>query len=242
MQPIASNGRTVALLRARRLEHFTLAWNTLEATVSLIAGLLAGSIALIGFGLDSVIENGSAAALLWRLRNANETTPLQRERAERGAMRVIGILFLLLAIYIAVDSTLMLVRHVVPERSKIGILMTAASVVVMPLLARAKRRTAAQLASGALRADSRQSDFCAYLAGVTLGGLALNAAFGWWWADPLAALLITAIIAREGVSALRGQACECGSAVDVCCSTPCACHLPDAPSPAEKNEKWRNSN
>lgn len=242
MQPVASHGRTVALLRARRLEHFTLAWNTLEAIVSLIAGLLAGSIALIGFGLDSVIENGSAVALLWRLRNANETTPLRRERAERGALRVIGILFLLLAIYIAVDSTLMLVRHVVPERSNVGILMTAASVVVMPLLGRAKRRTAAQLASGALRADSRQSDFCAYLAGVTLGGLALNAAFGWWWADPLAALLITAIIAREGVSALRGQACECGPAVDVCCSTPGACHLPDASSSAEKNGKWQNSN
>ena len=120
MQPVASNGRTVALLRARRLEYFTLAWNTLEAIVSLTAGLLAGSIALIGFGLDSVIENGSATALLWRLRNANETTPLQRERAERGAMRVIGILFLLLAIYIAVDSTLMLVRHVVPERVRLA--------------------------------------------------------------------------------------------------------------------------
>lgn len=241
MQPVASNGRTVALLRARRLEYFTLAWNTLEAVVSLAAGLLAGSIALIGFGLDSVIENGSATALLWRLRNANETTPLQRERAERRALRVIGILFLLLAIYIAVDSTLMLVRHVVPERSKIGILMTAASVVVMPLLGRAKRRTAAQLASGALRADSRQSDFCAYLAGVTLGGLCLNAAFGLWWADPLAALLITIIIAREGVSALRGQTCECGAAADVCCSTPGAYRLPDAPS-TEKNDKWRNSN
>ncbi len=242
MQPVASTSRTVALLRARRLEQFTLAWNTLEAIVSLIAGLLAGSAALIGFGLDSVIENGSAMALLWRLRNANETTPLQRERAERGALRVIGILFLLLAIYIAVDSTLMLFRHVVPERSKIGILMTAASVVVMPLLGRAKRRTAAQLASGALRSDSRQSDFCAYLAGITLGGLVLNAAFGWWWADPLAALLMTTIIAREGVSALRGQACACGPEVDVCCSTPGAYHLPDAPFPAEKDEKWRNSN
>jgi divalent metal cation (Fe/Co/Zn/Cd) transporter len=97
--------------------------------------------------------------------------------------------------------------------------MAAAAVVVMPLLGRAKRRTAKELASGALRADSRQSDFCAYLAGITLAGLALNALFGWWWADPVSALLITVIIAREGISALRGKACGCaGAAIDSCCS------------------------
>ncbi len=211
--------RAAALRRARRLEYFTLGWNSLEAVVSLAAGLLSGSIALIGFGMDSVIENGSAVALLWRLRKANEATERQRERAEAIALRVVGSLFLLLAIYIAVDSILMLFRHVEPERSMVGIVMAAAAVVVMPMLARAKRRTAAELASGALRADSRQSDFCAYLAGVTLAGLALNALFGWWWADPVSALLISMIIAREGVSALRGQTCGCaGSAIDPCCS------------------------
>jgi cation diffusion facilitator family transporter len=202
--------RAAALRRARRLEYFTLAWNSLEAVVSLAAGLLSGSIALIGFGMDSVIENGSAVALLWRLRRANEATERQRERAEAIALRVVGSLLLLLAVYIAVDSILMLFRHVEPERSMVGIVMAAAAVVVMPLLGRAKRKTAEELASGALRADSRQSEFCAYLAGVTLAGLALNALFGWWWADPVSALLISMIIAREGVSALRGQTCGCG--------------------------------
>ena len=202
------------------------AWNTSrwggihwKRLVSLAAGVVAGSIALIGFGMDSVIENGSAVALLWRLRKANEATERQRERAEAMALRVVGVLFLLLAVYIAVDSIVMLSGRSSLERSMVGIVMAAASVVVMPLLARAKRRTAAELASGALRADSRQSDFCAYLAGITLAGLALNALFGWWWADPVSALLITVIIAREGVSALRGQTCGCaGSAIDPCCS------------------------
>jgi divalent metal cation (Fe/Co/Zn/Cd) transporter len=227
-----------ALLRARRLEHFTLAWNTLEAFVSLAAGILAGSIALISFGLDSVIENGSAIALLWRLRSANEAAPQDRERAEARSLRIVGILFLLLAIYIAAHSGLMLVRHVVPERSKVGILMTAASVVVMPLLGRAKRKTAAELASRALRADSRQSDFCAYLAAITLGGLVLNATLGWWWADPLAALFITAIIAREGILAIRGQSCES----DACCCGALARPSPGPAPHAEEDETWRNSN
>lgn len=223
--------RAAALSRARRLEYFTLAWNSVEAVVSLAAGVVAGSIALIGFGMDSVIENGSAVALLWRLRRANEATGRQRERAEATALRAVGVLFLLLALYIAVDSILMLVRQVEPGRSVIGIAMAAASVVVMPLLARAKRRTAAVLASSALRADSRQSDFCAYLAGITLAGLALNGLFGWWWADPVSALLITVIIAREGISALRGKACGCGGpTVDACC-----CEGKDAISPGAWN-------
>jgi cation diffusion facilitator family transporter len=217
-QPVVLT-RAAVLRRARRLEYFTLLWNSLEATVSLVAGVLSGSIALVGFGMDSVIENGSAVALLWRLRKANEATERQRERAEAMALRIVGVLFLLLAVYIAIESILMLVRQIEPERSLVGIIMAAAAVVVMPLLARAKRKTAEELASGALRADSRQSDFCAYLAGVTLAGLALNALFGWWWADPVSALLITVIIAREGISAWRGKACGCaGPAIDACCS------------------------
>ena len=225
--------------RARRLEYLTLAWNSLEAVVSLAAGLLSGSIALIGFGMDSVIENGSAVALLWRLRRANEATGQQRERAEAMALRVVGVLFLLLAIYIGFNSILMLFRHIEPERSVVGIVMASAAVVVMPLLGRAKRRTAAVLASGALRADSRQSDFCAYLAGVTLVGLALNALFGWWWADPVSALLITTIIAREGVSALRGQACGCaGPAIDSCC----AAGIDNDRRLVGAEEKWRKAN
>jgi divalent metal cation (Fe/Co/Zn/Cd) transporter len=231
--------RATALRRARRLEYFTLAWNSLEAVVSLAAGVLSGSIALIGFGMDSVIENGSAVALLWRLRRANEATERQRERAEAVALRVVGALFLLLAAYLAFDSILVLFRHLEPARSVVGIVMAAAAVVVMPLLGRAKRRTAKELASGALRADSRQSDFCAYLAGITLVGLALNALFGWWWADPVSALLITMIIAREGVSALRGQACGCaGPAIDPCCTAA----KDGVRRVVGAEEKWRKGN
>ena len=134
---IAAPLRAAVLRRARRLEYVTLAWNSLEAVVSLAAGMLSGSIALIGFGMDSVIENGSAVALLWRLRRANEATEQQRERAEAIALRVVGSLFLPLAIYVSVDSILMLFRHVEPERSMVGIAMAAAAPVVMPLLARA---------------------------------------------------------------------------------------------------------
>jgi divalent metal cation (Fe/Co/Zn/Cd) transporter len=150
-------------------------------------------------------------ALLWRLRQANERDERQRERAEAVALRVVSILFLLLAVYVAAHSAWMLWQRALPERSLLGIIVTALSVIVMPLLARAKRRAAVALASNALRADSRQSDFCAYLAGITLGGLLLHAFLGWWWADPAAALAASVIIAREGVSSWRGQACGCAS-------------------------------
>jgi divalent metal cation (Fe/Co/Zn/Cd) transporter len=238
MRAVDSGGRAALLLRARRLEYFTLVWNTLEALASLAAGMVAGSIALVGFGLDSVIENGSAVTLLWRLRAANEATLRQRQRAEIRSLRIIGVLFLLLAAYIAVDSGAMLVRRVAPERSLVGMIVAAASVVVMPLLGRAKRKTALELASGALRADSRQSDFCAYMAGITLAGLVLNAVLGWWWADPVAGLLMTAIITREGLSAVRGRACECGgSAVDRCCSD----GEDGISRVSDAEEKWRKS-
>ena len=203
--------RIVLLRRARRLEYFTLVWNSLEALASLIAGMFSGSIVLIGFGLDSVIENGSAVALLWRLRQANERDQRRRERAEAIALRTVGILFLLLAAYVAVHSAWMLWQRKLPERSLPGMVVAALSMIVMPLLARAKRRVAAELVSGALHADSRQSDFCAYLAAITLGGLTAHWLLGWWWADPAAALAVSAIIAREGVHSLRGQSCGCGA-------------------------------
>jgi divalent metal cation (Fe/Co/Zn/Cd) transporter len=217
MNSALSTTRTTVLRRARRLEYYTLAWNSLEALASLIAGTLAGSIALIGFGLDSVIENGSAVALLWRLRQANEGDEQRRERAEAIALRTVGVLFLLLAAYIAAHSAWMLWQRAMPERSLPGIVVTALSIIVMPLLARAKRRAATALNSGALRADSRQSDFCAYLAAITLCGLVLHMLLGWWWADPAAALVASAIIAREGVSSLRGKACGCAASTG-CCS------------------------
>jgi divalent metal cation (Fe/Co/Zn/Cd) transporter len=198
--------REAILARGRRLEYLTIAWNGLEAAVALAAGVLAGSVALVGFGLDSVIETGSAVILLWRLRA--ESGPHDRERVERRAHRLVGVSFLLLAAYVTVESVRALWLRLVPERSIAGIAIAVAAIIVMPLLARAKRRVAAQLGSGALESDSRQADFCAYLSAILLLGLLLNWLLGWWWADAVAALIMVPIVAREGVSGLRGEACD----------------------------------
>lgn len=177
--------------------------------MALISGLSAGSVALVGFGLDSLIETTSAGILLWRLRFDHK--PEQRERSERLAHRLVGVCFLLLAAFVALDSVHALWMRARAERSIAGILIAIAAVIVMPLLARAKRRVAAELGSRALRSDSRQADFCAYLSAILLVGLLLETLFGWWWADPVAALVMVPIIAREGVQGLRGQACDdCG--------------------------------
>ncbi|HYN86454.1 MAG TPA: cation transporter [Pyrinomonadaceae bacterium] len=194
--------RAADVRRGRRLEYLTIAWNTLEAVASIGAGLLAGSVALVGFGVDSVIESSSGAVLLWRLRDGE-----RGERRERAALRLVGVSFLVLAAYVLFDASRSLVMREPAEASHVGIGVAALSLVVMPLLAREKRRVAARLESRALRADSRQTDICAYLSAILLAGLALNALFGWWWADPAAALLMTPIIAKEGVEALRGERC-----------------------------------
>lgn len=196
--------RAESVRRGRRLEYLTIGWNSLEAVVAVVAGLAAGSIALVGFGLDSVIEVTSGVALLWRL---HADAPERRERAERVALKIVGASFLALAAYVAFDAVKSLARREPPEASYVGVALAALSLVVMPLLARAKRRVAAEISSRALEADSRQTDICAYLSAILLGGLAANAALGWWWADPAAALLMVPIIAREGVAALRGDAC-----------------------------------
>lgn len=195
--------------RGRRLEYLTVGWNVFEAAVALGSGVLAGSVALVGFGLDSVIETMSAGILLWRFRSES-----QFEKRERAAHRLVGVCFLLLAAYIAADSAYALWTKAQPERSLPGILIAVAAVVAMPLLGRAKRRVAAQLQSGALHSDSRQADFCAYLSAILLVGLLLHAWLGWWWADPLAALVMVPIIAWEGVKGIRGEACRCGPACD----------------------------
>jgi len=201
--------RTTLVARGRRLEYLTIAWNSFEAVVALVAGLIAGSVALVGFGLDSVIETMSAAILLWRFWADEDVA--RREGAERTAHRLVGMCFLLLAVYVAVESVRALWIKAQPERSLPGILIAIAAVVVMPILGRAKRRVAAQLNSRALQSDSRQADFCAYLSAILLAGLLAHTLLGWWWTDPAAALVMVPIIAREGVQGLRGEACdECG--------------------------------
>lgn len=204
--PASERLRLVLLGRALRLEWLTVGWNVVEALVSIAAGWAADSIALIGFGLDSVIESASGMALVWRLRRDDAAV---REMAEQRALRLVGASFLALAVYVTGDSLLSLWEGEAPEASLPGIVIAALSLVVMPLLARAKRRVAADISSRALHADSRQTDVCAYLSAILLGGLGLNAAFGWWWADPVAGLGMVPIIAREGVAAWRGRPCGC---------------------------------
>jgi divalent metal cation (Fe/Co/Zn/Cd) transporter len=191
------------------LNYLTIAYNSIEAVVALVAGLLAGSVALIGFGADSVIEVTASAAAQWRLRT--DWSEIHRERSERLTLRVVGACFLALAVYVAYDSARSLWLREAPERSIVGIIILALSVVVMPVLARAKLRVARSLRSSALESEARQTSLCAYLSVIALAGVALNALLGWWWADPVAALLMTPIIAREGVGGLRGEVCcdEC---------------------------------
>ena len=174
--------------------------------MAVVAGLLAGSIALIGFGIDSLIETSSGAVLLWRLQEGEKG-----EEREKLALKLVGISLLGLAVYVAVDAVKALFLREAPEKSLLGIILAAVSLIVMPLLARAKRRVASKLASRALVADSHQTDICAYLSAILLVGLGFNALFGWWWADPLAGLAMVPIISREGIEALRGETCEnCG--------------------------------
>jgi divalent metal cation (Fe/Co/Zn/Cd) transporter len=191
--------------RGRRLEYFTLGWNMLEAAVAVGAGWLSGSIALVGFGGDSLIECASGAVLLWRL-----SSPAQDESRERRALRLVGVSLFLLAAYVCFEAAKSLIAREQPEASVVGIMLSISSLIVMPLLARAKRQVAANLGSHAMVADSRQTDICAYLSAILLVGLSLNALFGWWWADPVAALIMVPMITREGLEAWRGEACEEG--------------------------------
>lgn len=198
--------RAVLLRRGRTLELFTIAWNSAEGLVSVALGLFAGSVALIGFGIDSFIETSSGVVLLWRLQTRRDLE--SAERAEATALRLVGASLLALAAYIVYDAGLSLIRRFPPEESIPGIAVAIVSLVVMPLLAREKRKVAAQLDSRALFADSLQTSICTYLSAILLAGLALNAGLGWWWADPLAALAMVPFIVREGRQAWRGERCD----------------------------------
>jgi len=199
------SARAQIVRRGLGLEYFTVGWTLVEAAVGLATGAVAGSIALIGFALDSLIEASSGGILLWRLHSDHDEQ--RREAIERRALKLVSVSLLALAAYVAADSILALTRREAPESSLMGIALAVASLVTMPLLARAKRRVAADLVSPALQADSRQADICAYLSAILLTGLVLNAAFRWWWADPAAGLLMVPLIAREGLHAWRGEAC-----------------------------------
>lgn len=202
---IAGIRRAALIRRGRHLEYFTIGYNSAEGLISILLGVFAGSIALIGFGFDSVIEVISGAALLWRLHV--DVDPRRRERLEVMSLRIVGVCFLVLTLYVGYDSLQSLLAHEVPKRSLLGIVLATLSLIVMPLLARAKRNVAEEIGSGALAADAKQTEFCAYLSAILLGGLLLNALFGWWWADPIAALVMVPVIAREGIAALRGDPC-----------------------------------
>ena len=197
--------RSAVAQRGRRLQYLTIAGNSAECTIALAAGFLAGSIALVGFGFDSAIEVTSSLAAIWRLHR--ETDEERRELAERRAMRLIGGCFLLLAAYVLTDAVAALRTGEPPERTLTGIVLAALSLVVMPLRARATRRVATELDSGALEAETRQTEICAYLSAILLAGLGFNALLGWWWADPIAALAMVPLIAREGWQALSGRTC-----------------------------------
>ena len=192
--------------RGRRLEYFTIVWNTLEGIVAIVAGAIVGSISLVGFGIDSFIEVTSGTALLWRM--AVDADVERRERNEKRALRIVGFCFVALAVYVSYESVSDLLRKQAAEHSIPGIILACVSLVAMPLLSRAKRKVGHALGSAAMHADAKQTEFCVYLSAILLGGLLLNALFGLWWADPLAALVMVPIIAKEGIEGIQGKACK----------------------------------
>jgi divalent metal cation (Fe/Co/Zn/Cd) transporter len=198
--------RRPALARALRLEYFTVGWNVLEGLVAVTAAIGAGSVALLGFGIDSFVESASGSVLVWRLSAERTARDLDAvARLDRTAHRLVGLSLFLLAGYVALDAAWTLWRRERPEPTAVGIVLAVVSLGVMGWLARAKRRVAGELRSRALEADSFQTSACFWLSLILLAGICLNAAFGWWWADPVAALAMTWFLAREGAAAWKGE-------------------------------------
>src|ERR1700682_2734158 len=198
--------RTAVVRHGRRLEYFTVGGNAIEGLVAVAMGVIAGSISLVGFGIDSFIEVTSGSVLLWRM--SVDADVQRRELNEKRALRVVGICFLGLAAYIAYESAVDLWSRRAPEDSVPGIVLACVSLVVMPLLSRAKRKVGRALGSAAMHADAKQTEFCTYLSAILLVGLLLNAILGLWWADPAAALIMVPIIAKEGIEGLKVKACR----------------------------------
>jgi cation diffusion facilitator family transporter len=196
--------------KALYLEYFTVGYNVIEGVLSILAGYLAGSIALIGFGLDSAVESASGGVLIWRLTRHGRVSEEEEERVERTAVKLVGASFFLLGAYVLYESVKKLYLQEQPEPSLFGIIIAAASIIVMPLLAYSKRRIARKINSRSLEADSKQTLICSLLSVALLLGLGLNYLFGLWWADPLSALVIVFFIFREGVEAFRAEKlCSC---------------------------------
>jgi divalent metal cation (Fe/Co/Zn/Cd) transporter len=189
--------------RGRRLEYFTLIWNVAEGLLAVLAGAMAGSNSLMAFGIDSFIEVTSGSALLWRL--SADSDDQHRQEREVLSQRIVGVCFLGLSVYVTSEAVMSLIHREGPERSILGISVAVAALIAMPILARAKRRVSVQLGSAAMAADATQTQFCMYLSAILLGGLFLNAAFGLWWADPVAALLMLPIIVKEGIEGIQGK-------------------------------------
>jgi divalent metal cation (Fe/Co/Zn/Cd) transporter len=190
--------------RAKLLAWLGIAWHAIEATVAIGAGVAAGSIALVGFGADAVVESAAGAIVIWRFAEARSHS----ERAERRAQQLIAVSFWVIAAYIAIEALRSLIGGDQPEASWVGIGLAAITLVTMPALASAKARVAARLGSSATRSEGRQNLVCAYLSAGLLVGLGLNALAGWWWADPVTAVAIAAVAAREGREAWRGEICD----------------------------------
>src|ERR1700736_5706852 len=198
--------RSAAVRCGQRLEYFTIGWNTVEGLVAVVTGAMAGSISLVGFGIDSFIEVTSGSVLLWRI--SVDAQVQRRELNEKRALKILGVCFLFLAAYIAYESTMDLRSRRAPQHSIPGIVLACVSLVVMPLLSRAKRKVGSALGSAAMHADAKQTEFCTYLSAILLVGLLLNTVFGLLWADAAAALIMVPIIAKEGIDGVRGRACS----------------------------------
>jgi divalent metal cation (Fe/Co/Zn/Cd) transporter len=199
--------RAPLLRRALRLEYLTVAWNIVEGMVAIAAALAAGSVALLGFGIDSFVESASGSILIWRLIAERRATDIERiGEVERRAQKLVAASLVLLAIYIAWESITALLAGERPEPSLVGIILAAVSLAVMWWLARVKRRVGVALGSRALTADAFQTDACFWLSLFLLVGIGANALFGFWWADPLAALGMTVFIGREALEAWRSDA------------------------------------